>query len=157
MLQKHLVEILHIDAGQIGFLQNDEARTGILIQDSFGQSEKVLPCGKPQAFLDIGIFDIQSCVGNHLIENTLRVTHAAIARFGNPGKSNRTDVDAFLGSDQFQIGNDFFQRYAAKIVALTTGKNRGRNFVALGRGENKNDMRRRLFQCFQERVEGRIG
>ena len=47
-------------------------------------------------------------------------------------------------------------RDPAEIVMLAAGENRRRNFVDLGCRKDKHDMGGRLFQCFEQRIEGRI-
>ena len=42
-------------------------------------------------------------------------------------------------------------------MALTSGKNRCRNFLKFSRSENKHQMLRRLFQYFQKRIESAGG
>ena len=44
-----------------------------------------------------------------------------------------------------------------KIKPLTSGYNRGRDFLRFCRGQDENNMRGRFFQCFQQRVEGGPG
>jgi hypothetical protein len=41
-----------------------------------------------------------------------------------------------------------------QIKALAAAENSGKNFVWLGSGENKNDVRRRFFQRLEQRIEG---
>ena len=52
---------------------------------------------------------------------------------------------------------DVFRPDAGEIVPLAAGEDGGRDFLDLGRGEDEDDVGGRLFQRFQQGVEGRCG
>ena len=89
-----------------------------------------------------------------LVEQTQSVSHTA---FAGPGQRHQTplfDDDLVLFDHMTQPLDDLGSCNPAEVVMLAAGENRGRNFVDFGGREDKHDMRRRLLQRLQQRIEG---
>ena len=56
-----------------------------------------------------------------------------------------------------QVRGDDVSGNRSEIEALATGDDGGENLVGLGGREDEFDVRRRLFECFEESVEGTGG
>ena len=83
------------------------------------------------------------------------ITHAALSGGSDQLKRLFLRAAAFFNrqaepADHVRFG------YAAKLKALAAGEDGGRYLLQLSGRQNENHVRRRFFQRFQERVEGRV-
>ena len=88
-----------------------------------------------------------------LIQQAQRVTHGTVRRLCNVPdgpvlRLHAFDIQQFAEPVRNGIDGD-----PVKIIALTAGKNRDRDFVDLGCREDKNHVFRRFLQRFQQRIE----
>ena len=91
--------------------------------------------------------------GDALIRKGERIAHAALRRAGNGKHPLRRDRRPRAFQHAFHAGRDVRNAQAVKIEPLAAGDDRSRNALRLGRGKNEHNVRRRLFQRFEQRVE----
>ena len=91
-----------------------------------------------------------------LVEDRERVAQAAVRLQRDEFERLVIGLRLHLVADVAQPPLDFADRDAAEIKALAARLNRRRHFVRLRRREDEHDMRGRLFERLQERVE-RLG
>ena len=65
--------------------------------------------------------------------------------------------DGFGFADFVEAAGDFAKRHAPELVTLTAREYGGRDFVDFSGGEDKNGVWRRLFERFEQCIEGRCG
>ena len=116
-----------------------------------GKSEKV----ERLFFGDAGFVAAEE--GDELVEQGLRVAHAAVGRLGD-------DVDRFFGDpDVFGVGDHFEARgdggglNAAEVEPLAAGNDRGEDLVDLGGGEDELGVGGRLLDGLEEGVPRALG
>ena len=91
---------------------------------------------------------------NHLVENALGVAHAAVCEAGYRAYGAVGGLYLLFGGYFRQVFCDKLFRYRAEFKALAARCYRAQNLVRLGGGENEFDVLRRLFERFEEGVEG---
>ena len=92
-----------------------------------------------------------------LIENRERVAHGSVPGFRQQRESIIVGFDLFASNQVAKLRDDGVKLDRAKTEVLASGADRLRNVLRLRRGQHENDVIRRLFQRFQQRVEGGVG
>ena len=90
-----------------------------------------------------------------LIQQTLGVPQSPLGQLGNETNGLRGDVDGFLARNPAQMLHHVGQRNAAEIEALAAGHDGGQHPLGIGGGQHEHHLGRRLFQGFEQGVEGR--
>ena len=65
--------------------------------------------------------------------------------------------DHFLFQNHAQMPNDLLRRHILEVKLQTTRQHRGRQFLRIRGGQQEFHMRRRFFQCFEQRIETVVG
>ena len=86
-----------------------------------------------------------------------RVAHRAFRRARDERESFRLGLDCFLAGDALQVLDQKVGVDAAQIETLAARQHRDRHLADFGGREHELGVRRRLFQCLQQRVEGGAG
>ena len=92
---------------------------------------------------------------NHLVQGALRVAHAAFGRPGDQRQRGIGHLDLLGVGNPPQLLRDRLRRDRAELEDLRPRQDRVGNLVQLGRRHHEDDVRRRLFDRLQQRVEGR--
>ena len=118
------------------------------------QADEHFLSGQPQHFA--GAFLRQACAAQRqrLIQQGHAVPHAAGGPFGDEAHGPFLKGHPFLFQHTGQMADDGGFRQVAENEMLTPADNGDGKFVRLGGGEDENHARRRLFQRFQQRIEG---
>ena len=90
-----------------------------------------------------------------LVQQTQRVAHAAVGEARDQLRRVGAQVEALLFRDGGEIVRDARNVDAAEAVPLAAGQDRRGDLLQLRRRENEHQVRRRLLQNLQQRVEGR--
>ncbi len=101
--------------------------------------------------------DRAGAVRDRLIEDREAVAGRAFGRARDQRQRFRLDLDPLLPRDMGEMGGEQVGRDAPEVEALAAGENGDRHLADLGGGEQELDVRRRLLERFQERVEGVLG
>ena len=72
-------------------------------------------------------------------------------------QSRRIEFNRFLAENILQMADDVTRRHLLQVELQAARQHRHWNFLRVGGGENEFDMRRRLFQRLQHRIEGVVG
>jgi hypothetical protein len=91
--------------------------------------------------------------GDHLVERALRVAHAALAGARHEADRRLGDLEAFRGGNRAQLLRNRARRDGAELEDLRTRQDGVGNLVELGRGHEEHDVRWRLLDRLQQRVE----
>ena len=86
--------------------------------------------------------------GNNAIKNGKGIAQSSIGFHGNHMQPFFCRLDVFLHGNFHQMPGNVIYSNAAEIENLTARKNGWKNFVFFSGGQNKNSMRRGLFQGF---------
>ena len=97
--------------------------------------------------------DMPVRIGQHLFQNGERVAPGAFRAAGDGLNRFRFRREAFRLNDALHGRAQVVDAAALELVPLAARADGDRNFVVFGRGENEDDVRRRLFQRFQQGVE----
>ena len=119
------------------------------------QQQRAIRHAQKRDYIVIG--DFRSTVGEHLIQRGKRVPHTTVRLPGDEAQCGGRDADLFMLRDRRQLFDNLCQRYAAEIEALAAGQDGNRNLLNFGGREDEFDVWRRLFQHFQQSVEGVFG
>ena len=95
--------------------------------------------------------------GNTLIQQTESISHRAISGLGNIPDCLLFCLYSLNIQKFFQSGCNSIYGNPVKIISLTPGQDRNRNLVRLCCCQNKDHIRGRLLQCFQQSVERSCG
>ena len=88
-----------------------------------------------------------------LVQCGKRVAHAAVCQTGDQHRRVVVECEALLCGNKLHTSDHRLRCHTFKIKALAAGEDRHGELVHLGRRKNEFDVRRRLFQCFEQRVE----
>ena len=91
--------------------------------------------------------------GQHLVEQRLRIAHAALAFARQQKEGAVADLDLLRRDDLAQPLHHRAQRNAAEVVTLAARLDGGGQLVRIGGGADELHVRRRLFERLQQRVE----
>ena len=94
---------------------------------------------------------------DRLVENGQPVTHRSFGGMGHKRDRLALRSDAFLFNDLGKMPRQQVHRNTLQVEALAPRQHRHRHFLHLGRRKQEFDVRRRLFQRLQQRVEGVFG
>ena len=94
-----------------------------------------------------------SLKSRELVEGADRVAKAALGVARDLEQRGLVDGDALAGGDAREHGDDLRRQRPVKVESLAAREDRRRDLVGLGRGEDEDDVRRRLFERLEERVE----
>src|SRR5205085_2360336 len=89
-----------------------------------------------------------------LIEQRNTVAQGAIAQPCQTLERGSVGGDAFFFADIRQPARDLIRGNGPEVESLAAALNSGRHLLRIGRGENKFDVRRRLLQRLEQRIEG---
>ena len=90
-----------------------------------------------------------------LIQKAQRITQTALRLNRNQAQRLRISLQAAALCHHRQMLSNLIHRHAAELKALAARMNRRRDFLRIRRRQNKNSVRRRLLQRFQQRIECR--
>src|SRR5207247_1939613 len=90
----------------------------------------------------------------HLVEQRQRIAHAALRGSADDVERTGLDLEMLALADVEQACAHHLGRDALEVIALATREDGDGNFVRLRRGENELQVRRRLLQELQQRIEG---
>ena len=135
-------------------MQFDNRFLGIAEHQLFKQFKSLAAVGQADHFLNNIGFNDAGTERNGLIKQRQSIASRTVGGFGNHMQGFVLGFKIFGGNDFVKQFGQIFNRQALQIKTLTTGKHGYRNFADFRGGENKFNMSRRLFQRFQQCVEG---
>ena len=94
--------------------------------------------------------------GVGLVEVGEAVTHRTIGLFGEDVECFVGGVDSFLFADVAKAAADLFYGQSLEVESLHAAENGLRHLVDFGGRKDEDDVLRRFFERFQERVEGAV-
>ena len=113
--------------------------------------------GEPVNVRDVAFGNFFPAEGNDLVENRLRIAHPAVGEARDGDERGAVGFHAVVFRDFPQPRGDFLFGNRLKFEALAARRDRFENFVRLRRREDELDEFRRLFDDFEQRVEGVLG
>ena len=121
------------------------------------QIEQIIAPHRAEHRFHRGRFDLAATVGDGLIGQRQGIAHTARRRARDLVQRGGFSLNFFLRQHFAQMLRDQRGRHRLQIELQTTRQHRHRNFLRVGRGEDEFDVRGRLFQRFQHRIERRLG
>jgi hypothetical protein len=97
--------------------------------------------------------DCRAGEGNHLVERALRVAHAAVPRTRHQHDGRIVDLEPLGVRDPAQLFGNRLQPDGLELEDLRAGLNRRGHLLDLGGRHHEDDVRRRLLDGLEERVE----
>ncbi len=152
MRRKLLAEARHILRRPVQAVHRFQCFRRIPGPDRVGQREKVLAPHQTDR-LGNDLLGHIPAAAEALVQDGKRVAQRPVRQAGDQQRSLRGKLRILLPGDVGQPVRDVLRRNAVEIEALAAREDRRGKLVHLRGGEDKDDMRRRLFQRFQERVE----
>ena len=143
--------------GAIGILAGKLAQgtRRIALHDQVEQVQHAATIGKAKHGAHLRHRGFPRPVADGLIEQRSCIARRTFSSTGDQRQRVFGNFSAFGLGDLAQQGEHVFGLDAAQIEPLAAGKHRHRHFADFGCGEDKFHMRGRLFQRFQQRIEGR--
>ncbi len=99
--------------------------------------------------------DVDLLMRRALVEQAQRVADAALGEAGDQLGRLAGEFEAFFPGDVRDLVGQLRRFDAAEVVALAAREDRRGDLLQLGRGEDEDQMLRRLLDDLQQRVEGR--
>ena len=131
-------------------------RVAILCRQCIKQVEQIITPHRAKHGLDRSRFHRAAAVGNRLIRERQRITHAARSGARQQVQRSRFSVNILLLQHFAQMLRHQRRRHRLQIELQAARQHRHRNFLRVGGGENEFHMGGRLFQRFQHGVECRL-
>ena len=117
------------------------------------QAEVVFIVQYVQVFYNLFIRQVSSREAYRLVENGKCVTHAAVCLLGNDVQCLRLVCISLFVCHELQVVDDGLYAHAVEIVHLATAQYGRQDFMLFRSGQDKDDIRRRLFQRLEESIE----
>ena len=111
----------------------------------------------PQQLVDFVDRNIVAAEREKLLQQRLAISHRTVGSSSQQLECFVGGLYAFAFRDLAQAVGDLVGLNGTEVVSLTARQNCDRNLLRIGGAENEFDMRRGLFQRFQQRVERRRG
>ena len=127
----------------------------LVFKQAVCQAEIIFVVQHIQVFYDAVVCDMPVCKADHLVEDRQRIAHASVGFLRDDVQCFRLSVDVLFSGHILQVLGNVCNIDAVEVVYLAPAQDRGQNLVLFRCGEDEYRMLRRLFQCFQESVEGR--
>ena len=102
---------------------------------------------------DLDILKTAVAVGYGLIEQAERVAHAAVGSNGNQAGAGILCRYLFFNQNFIQLGINLFHTQVLEVELQTARQDGDGNPLGFGRRQQELYMRRRFFQCLQQRIE----
>ena len=142
-----------IGAGGILRRQLAQGAFRITAQNQIKQIHNSPPIRKTQHGAHLIGSGFSGTMGNGLIQKRLCIACRAFGGAGDEPKRLFGDLNALRFSNSLQHRNHYIGLNAPQIKSLAARQNRHRNFANFCSGKDKFDMRGRLFQGLEQRVE----
>ena len=113
-----------------------------------------LLAGESKNFQHVRFTDWVAAKCDELIEHRFRVAQPAFRAARDCVCGRPFERKLLLIGNKLKMLRDQIRRDAVKIEALAAAQDRRQDFLRLGRCKNELHMRRRLLQCFEQRVKG---
>ena len=101
--------------------------------------------------------ELASPIGNGLVGQRQRITHGASGRLGKQPQRPRLRRNRLQVQHQGQMFPHDLRRHGAQIELQATAQHRGQHALRVGGGQDELQILRRLFQGFEQGVEGILG
>ena len=98
----------------------------------------------------------RATAGDGLVHDGKCIAHGAVPGFGQHGQCVIISLNVFFFADGAKLGNDVIKLDRMKAEILAAGADGLRNVLWLSGGHHEDNVRRRLFQSFQQRIKGSI-
>ncbi|ERJ41197.1 hypothetical protein L810_0018 [Burkholderia sp. AU4i] len=92
-------------------------------------------------------------IGDRLVGEGQRVTHAALRGTREQAQRLRLERDALFAENPFEMRHDMPGRHLLQVELQAARQHGDGNFLRIGRRKDELDVRRRLFERLQHRVE----
>ncbi len=148
-------EMLWLEALADDVVEDEQDVAGPAVKDMVDDLEVIVVIQHVQVVDDILIGDVLAAETYHLVEDGKGVAQGTVGFLGDDVQRFRLGIDAFALGDISQVLGDIVHRNPLEVKNLATRKDGGDNLVLLRRGKDELGIRRWLFQCLQESVEGR--
>ena len=109
-----------------------------------------------QLFRDRLVREVLAGKGDELVKHGQGVAKGPVCFLGDDVERFFLGIHPLLRRDVLQVRHGVGHRDAVEVEDLAARQNRRENLVLLSGGQNEHRVRRRLLQCFQERVERRL-
>ena len=105
----------------------------------------------------VGLAQGAAAEGNQLVHQAQRVAHAAFRGSREQRRGRGFELEILGGGDEFQALADEVCRQPFETELQTAREHGDRQFLRIGGRQQEFDVRRRLFEGFQQRIEGVVG
>ena len=146
-------DVAHVVAGLDGLRGELEERRAVLARDGLGNLHQQIAPDEPQHRRHIVGRDGRPGERDHLVERALRVAHAAVAGARQQRQRPVVQLDAFGGSNRLELVGDLLDANRLELEDLRPRLDCRRDLFELGRRHHEDDVRRRLLNRLEERVE----
>ena len=147
-------ELTAVEAASDDLVEQYHNLRHLVGQRQLDNVEVVVGIEHVKVFDDLLIGDVALTERHSLIEDGQCIAHTTIGFFGNHGQRLFLVGDAFLLGHAFQVGDGVLNGHTLEVVDLASRDDGRQNLVLLGRGQDEDDVRRRLLERLQESVEG---
>ncbi|CAB3871780.1 hypothetical protein LMG1864_02808 [Achromobacter ruhlandii] len=97
--------------------------------------------------------EIAGAIGDGLVGQRQRVAHRTRRGLADQAQGRHFEADLLLAQHRLQVAHDGVGRHLLQIELQAARQHRDRDLLRVGRGEDEFDVRRRLFQRLEHRVE----
>jgi len=139
------------------FVGADDGGGGVAVGDGVDELADGGGGGFAEEVFEDFVGDVFFAEGEDAVEDGEGIAHGAVAEAGDAEDGIGFGLDAFIFYDVGEVFGDALGGDVFEIEALAAGDDGGGDFVDVGGGEDEFDVGGRLFEGFEECVEGAGG
>ncbi len=140
-------------AAQCHLVGDRQHRRAVALRERVEQSDQIALVERAEHAAHRVFADLIRRIGNRLIGQRQRVAHGPVGRAREQAQRLRLVRHALFAEDAFEMRHDMAGRHLLQIELQTARQHGDRNLLRVGRREDELDVRRRLFERLQHRVE----
>ena len=150
-------ELLEVVAARHHAVDEREQARAVLRLDAVRGGEKEVRPDDAQGVAQRRAFERVAAERDRLVEQRQAVAERAVGAAREQDQALVVGRDALAAAHLGKARRDLGHGDAAEVEALRPAQDRRQDLVRLGRGEDEEDVRRRLLERLEERVPGRLG
>ena len=135
------------------FTNDGQHLLGVARRQRLHHGDHVPVIDQAQHLFQVAHQQLAAAIGDGLVEQAEAVAHAAVGGAREHRQRFRLGLDAFRCNQRFKVADDLVRQQAPEIELQAARQNSDRDLLRVGGGEHELDVRRRLLERLEQRIE----